>query len=64
MSWDENGLAGQPLLLTVVFSLWPKSPSIFALLEDFSRKKIHKYLVSGGYEGGKHGNLKILQVFC
>ena len=29
----------------------------------FSRQKIHKSLVSGGYEGGKHGNSKILQVF-
>jgi len=30
---------------------------------DDETKKIHKSLVSEGYEGGKHGNSKILQVF-
>jgi len=37
--------------------------SIFAPSGVFSRQNIHKSLVSGGYEGGKHGDLKILQVF-
>jgi len=38
--------------------------TIFVSFEDFLQtKKKHKSLVSGGYEGGKHGNLKILQVF-
>jgi len=29
----------------------------------FSDKKIHKSFFSGGYEGRKHGDLKILLVF-
>jgi len=37
---------------------------IFASSEDFfPDKKMHKSLISGGYEGGKHGNAKRLQVF-
>jgi len=36
--------------------------TIFASLEDFSRQKIYKSHISGGYEGEKHGNWKILQV--
>jgi len=32
-------------------------------LRIFSGQKIHESLFSGGYEGGKHGNSKILQVF-
>jgi len=31
-------------------------------LRIFSRQKIHKSLISGGYEGGKHGHSKTLQV--
>jgi len=41
--------------------LWPKNPPMTQ--NDYSRQKIHKCLFSGGYEGGKQGNLKILQVF-
>jgi len=37
---------------------WPKNPPMTQMM---IYKNIHKSLISGGYEGGKHGNSKILQ---
>jgi len=34
----------------------------FCVFPD-KKKKTHKSLISGGFEGGKHSNLKILLVF-